>query len=166
MTSASMDSVKQSVAAFKSLSTDDRLAALALIYTKAGGSIPKEAVDTTSPQVSGLVKQIEQMSKEGQVDSLRELLPAEGTDQKEIALDPNPAKALTELVSGTALRGQYGLMNTQSKLATWYQLGQKLGSSMVGIPSDFSPSSEVTELLNSLQSLDVDQQMSFLSQVV
>lgn len=166
MTSASTDSVKQSVAAFKRLNTDDRLAALALIYTKVGGSIPQEAVGTTSPQVSGLVTQIEQMSQEGQVNSLREILPAEGTDQKEIALDPNPSKALTELASGTVLRGQYGSMNTQSKLATWYQLGQKLGSSMAGIPSDFSPSSEVTELLNSLGSLDVNQQMSFLSQVV
>lgn len=166
MTSANMDAVKQSVAAFNRLNTDDQLVALALIYTKAGSSIPKEAVETTSPQVSGLLTQIEQMSKESQVDALRHLLLAQGTGKEEIALDPNPAKALTELASGTVLTAQYGAMNTQTKLATWYQIGQKLGSSMVGIPSDLSPSSEVTELLNSLQSLDVDQQMSFLSQVV
>ena len=168
MTSANMDAVKQSVAAFKSLGTNDQLATLALIYSKVSGSIPQEAVGTASPEVSGLVSQIEQMSQERQVDALGDLLSAGKSDQGEITLDPNPAQALTELVSGgnTVPTGQYGSMDTQSKLTLWYQVGKKLGSTMVAIPSDFSPSSKVTELLQSLGSLDVDQQMSFLTQVI
>lgn len=165
MTSANMDTVKQSVQAFKQLSIDDQLAALALIYTKISGSIPSDALGTSA---SGLVSQIEQMPQEKQVDALRDLLPAQKTDQGEVALDPNPSKALTELVSGgeTVPTGEYGSLSTESKLAFWYQIGKKLGSTMVAIPSDFSPSSEVTELLSSLGSLDVDQQMSFLSQAL
>lgn len=168
MTSANTDAVKQAVKAFNRLNIDDRLAAMALIYTKVAGFIPPDALGSAASEASGIVNQIEQMSHERQVDALRDLLPAEKTDQDEITLDPNPSKALTELVSGgnTVPTGEYGSMKPESKVAFWYQVGKKLGSTMVAIPSDFKPPSEVTELLNSLASLDVEQQMSFLTQVV
>ena len=167
MTSANMDAVKQSVAAFKSLNINDRLAAMALVYSKAAGSIPSNAIKTDSAG-SEVVTQIEQMSQEKQVDALRDLLSANKGDKDEVGLDPNPSKALTELVSGgnTFSTGEYSSMSSESKLAVWYQVGQKLGSTIVAIPSDYSPSKEVTELLNSLNSLEVDQQMSFLTQVI
>ncbi len=162
------DTVKQAVAAFKSLTTDDKLGALALIYTRVGGSIPSEAIGKASSEVSGLVAQVEKLSPERQVDALKDLLPANKNDQDEITLDPNPSKALTELASGgnTVPTGEYGSLSPESKLAFWYQVGQKLGSTLVAIPSDFRPSSEVTELLQSLGSLDVDQQLSFLNKVI
>lgn len=165
MTSANMDAVKQSVAAFKRLNVNDQLVALALIYSKVGGSIPKDALGTASSEVSGLVTQVEQLSQERQLDALRDLVGANRADQDEITLDPNPSKALTELVSGgnTVPTGEYGSMKTESKLAFWYQMGQKLGSA---IPSDLSPSSEVSQLLQSLGSLDVEQQVSFLTHVI
>ncbi len=168
MTTANTDAVKQAVKSFNRLNIDDRLAALALIYTKVAGFIPPDALQSVSSESSELVKQVEQMSQARQVDALRDLLPAEKTDQDEITLDPNPSKALTELVSGgnTVPTGQYGSMKPESKVAFWYQVGKKLGNTMVAIPSDFKPSSEVTELLTSLGSLDVDQQMSFLTQVI
>lgn len=165
---ANTDTVKQAVKAFNQLDIDDRLAALALIYQKVAGSVPPDAVGAASSEVSGLVSQIEHMSHERQIDALRDILPAERTDQDEITLDPNPSKALTELVSGgnTVPTGEYGSMKPESKLAFWYQVGQKLGNSMVSIPSDFSPSSAVTELLSSLAPLDVEQQLAFLTKVV
>jgi hypothetical protein len=168
MTSTNLDTVKQSVTAFKRLNTDDRLGILALIYSKVAGSIPSDALKTTSPEVSGLVTQIEQISQERQVNALRDLLPAQKTDQDKTTLDPNPAKALTNLVSAenTIATGQYGAMSKESKLAVWYQIAQKLGSSIVAIPSDYKPSSAATELLNSLESLDNEQQISFLTEAI
>ena len=168
MTSANIDAIKQSVQAFKGLDIDDQLAALASIYTKAASSIPPETLGTPSPEVSGLVTKIEQLSHQEQVDALRDLLPAKKTDQDEVILDPNPSKALAELVKGGTKvpTHEYGALSTESKLAFLYQIGQKLGKSIIGIPSDYSPSSKVTDLLNSLASLDVQQQMSFLTKVI
>lgn len=162
------DAVKDSVAAFQRLNIDDRLAALALIYSKVAGSIPSEAIGNASPEASKLVSQVEKMSQERQVDALRDLIPANKFDQNEQTLDPNPSKALTELVSGgnTVSTGEYGSLKPEAKLAFWYQVGQKLGSSFVAIPSDFKPSSEVTQLLQSLSSLDQEQQLGFLTQAL
>ncbi|MBE9193042.1 Orange carotenoid-binding protein [Gloeocapsopsis crepidinum LEGE 06123] len=167
MTSTNMDSVNKSVAAFKQLDIDDRLAALALIYQEVASAVPANALQA-SPQVSGLVAKIQELSQERQVDALRDLLPATRNDQNETTLDPNPSKALTELVSGgnTVPTGEYGSMPTESKLAFWYQVAQKLGNGVVGIPSDYHPSAKVTELLSSLKSLDTDQKVSFLTQAL
>ena len=167
MTSANMGAVKQSVAAFKSLDINDRLAAMALIYSKAAGSIPANAIKA-DPAGSEVVTQLEQMSQDKQVGSLGDLLSAKKKDPDEVVLDPNPSKALTELISGgnTFSTGQYGAMSSESKLAVWYQIGQKLGSTIVAIPSDYSPSSKVSELLSSLDSLEVADQMSFLTRVI
>lgn len=167
MTSANMDSLNKSVAAFKQLDIDDRLAALALIYQNVAGSVPANAL-TSSSEVTGLVGKIGELSQERQVDALRDLLPATKNDQNETTLDPNPSKALTELISGgnTIPTSEYGNMPTESKLAFWYQVAQKLGNGVVGIPSDYSPSAKVTELLSSLQSLDTEQKVNFLTQAL
>lgn len=168
MTSTNVDAVNQAVTAFKKLPhTDDKLAVLALIYKQVASSLPANAL-SASPEVSEIVGQIEKMSHERQIDALRDILPAERSDQDEITLDPNPSKALTELATGgnTVPTGKYGSMKPESKLAFWYQVGQKLGSSFVGIPSDFSPSSEAQQLFQSLGSLETEQQLSFLTQII
>ncbi|PPS45066.1 orange carotenoid protein N-terminal domain-containing protein [Chroococcidiopsis sp. TS-821] len=166
MTSANTDVLNQSVKAFKQLDIDDRLAAMALIYQDVASAVPPEVGNAS--EVSGLVAKIQELSQERQVDALRDLLPASRNDQNETTLDPNPAKALTELVSGenTVPTGEYGSMKTESKLAFWYQVAQKLGNGVVGIPNDYNPSAKVTELLNSLRSLDTEQKLNFLTQVV
>lgn len=167
MTSTNMDSINKSVAAFKQLDIDDRLAALALIYQDVASAVPANALSSSSA-VTGLVSKVQELSQERQVDALRDLLPATKNDQNETTLDPNPSKALTELVTGgnTIPTHEYGTMPTESKLAFWYQVAQKLGNGVVGIPSDYSPSAKVTELLSSLNSLDTEQKVSFLTQAL
>ena len=157
------------VRAFNSLNGKDQLAALALIYKELASSIPADAMQAASSQVSGLVTQIEQIPQDRQVDSLEDIITAGKNEQGEIVLDPNPTKALTELFTGggiTISTDQYSAMDAQSKLGFWYQVAQKLGSSIPAIPSDFSPSSEVTDLLDLLKSLDDEQRLSFLKRVV
>ena len=156
------------VRAFNSLNGKDQLAALALIYKEVGSSIPADAIGAASSQVSGLVTQIEQMPQDRLLDSLEDIITAGKNDQGEVVLDPNPSKALTELVTGggvTVPTDQYSAMDPQTKLGFWYQIAQKLGSSIPAIPSDFSPSSEVTDLLDLLKSLDDEQRLSFLKRV-
>ena len=79
-------------------------------------------------------------------------------------LDPNPAKALPELLQGKSEvpTGEYGKLNPESKLAVWYLLAQKLGSGIVAIPSDYSPSAEAMQVFNSLKSMGQEQMANFV----
>ena len=154
------------VEAFNGLSPAEQLAGLASIYKEVASSISADAIGAPSSQVSGVVTQIEQIPQDRQVDALQDLLTAQKNVQGEVVLDPNPSKALTELVTGGGISvptDQYNSLDAESKLAFWYQVVQRLGSS---IPSDFSPSSQVTDVLNSFKSLDDQQRMNFLKRVV
>lgn len=164
MTSAQSDTVKQSVAAFRSLKIEDRLAALALMYQHIAGQIPANAVND-SAKASGLVSKVGQLSPELQTQALRDMLDAQRQDGDEVALDPNPSKALTELITGsneTIPIDEYSSLGKDDKLAFWYQMGQKVGSSI----SSIQPSSEVTEFLPSLQALSADDRIAFISKAL
>lgn len=166
MTSANANDTKQLVTQYKSLHIDDQLGVLALIYQQISGSIPTESLPKSS-EVSNLVSRIEKMHSEEQVDALRDLLPANRTDQDEVILNPHPSQALTELVQGETKvpTGEYGAFSPETKLAFWYQVAQKLGSSLVSIPAEYSPSAEGMKLFNSIKEMGNDEIISFLTQV-
>lgn len=146
MTSTNMDALSQSVAAFKGLPVDEQLAALAMIYSEVAGSITPSTLKRTSPQVSGeLIAQIEHMSQQEQQLALRDLLVGAGS---------------------SPLTLEYHSLDTNSKLAIWYQLAQRMGSTIVSIPSEYTVSSEVADFLTSLKSIDFEHLISFLSSVV
>ncbi len=164
MTSAQTDAINQSVIAFRSLKIEDRLAALGLMYQHIAGQIPANAVNN-SAKASGLVSKVGQLSPELQTQSLRDMLDAQRQDGNEVALDPNPSKALGELVTGsneTIPIDEYSSLATEDKLAFWYQMGQKVESSL----SSISPSPEISEFLASLQSLSADDRIAFISKAL
>ena len=169
MTTTNENKIKESVTAFNRLSTDDKLATLALAYTKISSSVPPEAkAEISKAGVGELVNQVEKLSQPEQIDAMRTLLEANKAEQDQIVLDANPAKALTELASGgnSVPVAEYSSLKTESKLAFWYQLGQKLGSGIAAVSSDYQPTPKVAELLDSLSSLETDQQASFLNKVL
>ena len=128
------------------------------------GSIPADSLPTKSDSVEDIVEDIEEMSTEDQLSALRDLLPANKTDQDETILDPNPAKALPELLQGETEVpiGEYGKLNAESKLAVWYLLAQKLGNGVVAIPSNYKPSTEAMQVFDSLKSLGNEQMANFV----
>lgn len=161
-----LEPVAQALEALNKLSIDDRLTAMALIYQDVSGSISADTIGAPSSEVSGLVSKIGEKPQDRQLDALRDILTAGKNDQGEVALDPNPSKALGELVTGGGEEiptGEYGSLDTESKLMFWYQIAQKLGGS---IPSNISPSSELSEVLNSVKSFDEEKRMSFLKRLV
>lgn len=105
-----------------------------------------------------MVTQIQQFSPEEQLYALRDLLSANRNDQDEVMLDPHPTKALVELTRGgtTIPTGEYGSMNAEAKLAFWYLAGERLGSTIIGIPRDYSPSESATEVFNTIKALNTD----------
>ena len=141
-----MDALNQSVAAFKSLPVDDQLAALALIYIEVSGSITPATLKITSPEVAAMfVTQIEEMSQQEQLLALRDLLAGAGS---------------------SPITLEYQSLDTNSKLAMWYQLGQRLGNTIAAIPSDYTVSAQVADFLSALKSMDFEHLVSLLSSVV
>ncbi|MDZ4873849.1 MAG: hypothetical protein CLLPBCKN_003245 [Chroococcidiopsis cubana SAG 39.79] len=149
---------------FTSLDIDDQLGVMALIYIEIASSIPSDSLPTSSSDVQSIVGSVQKMSSEEQINALRDLLPANKTDQDETMLDPNPAKALPELLQGKSEvpTGEYGKLNPESKLAVWYLFAQKLGNGIVAIPSDYSPSAEAMQVFNSLKSMGQEQMANFV----
>lgn len=141
-----MDAHNQSVAAFKNLHVDAQLAALALIYTEVSGVITSATLKRTSPEVAvEFVHQIEHMSQQEQLLTLRDLLIGAGS---------------------SPITLEYQALDTNSRLSMWYQLAQKMGSALATIPNDYIVSSELADFLNSLKSMDFEHLVSFLSSVV
>ena len=146
MTSFNTDTHNESVTAFKRLAVDEQLAALALIYTEVAGSITSSTLKMTSPEVSGgLLTQVEHMSQAEQLLALRDLLAGAGS---------------------SPITLEYQSLDTNTRLAIWYQLAQGMGSTIAAIPSDYTVSSEVADFLTLLKSMDFEGLISFLSSVV
>lgn len=150
-----MDAQNESVATFKSLPVDEQLAALALIYSEVSGSITSATLKRTSPEVAiQEVHQIEHMSQQEQLLTLRDLLTGAGSSPITI---------------------EYQSLDTNTRLSMWYQLAQKMGSALAQagglspiatIPNTYTVSSQLAEFLNSLKSMDFEHLVSFLSSVV
>ncbi|WP_066381867.1 MULTISPECIES: orange carotenoid protein N-terminal domain-containing protein [unclassified Anabaena] len=169
MTSTNVNPVEQAVSNFKNLDIDDRLVVFGSVFGKVVETISTSEIDKLPTQKAAeLVAQIQQLSPEEQLYALRDLLPASRNDQDEVMLDPHPSKAMVELAQGgsTIPTGEYGAMNAEGKLAFWYFLGQRLGSTVIDIPRDYKPSNQATELINTLKSLNTNELVSFLKQVL
>lgn len=164
MTSAQSESLQEALSAFRGLRMEDKLTAMALIFQHVAREIPADSIPQSS-KVSELVSKVGQLSPELQTDALRDMLDAQRQDGDEVALDPNPSKALGELVTGKNENipvGDYSSLGKEEKLAFWYQMGQKVSSSGANI----SPSADVNEVLKSLQSLNQEDRISFISRAL
>ncbi|WP_017317302.1 orange carotenoid protein N-terminal domain-containing protein [Mastigocladopsis repens] len=167
MTSTNTNAIQEAVAGFRSLIIDDELLVLALLYRDVAGSVPADAANALPTQdAANLVTRVEQLSpQENQLSALRDFLGAERNDQDATILDPNPSKALAELVTGggtTIPAHEYSSLSAEARIAFWYLLAQRLGSNIIGNLSEFTPTEQVTIVLNSIQSLNTDELVSFL----
>ncbi|BAU12003.1 hypothetical protein LEP3755_25270 [Leptolyngbya sp. NIES-3755] len=168
MTSMNASDLDQAIAKFQSLPANDQLALLGLLFKNLSGSIPATAFSSAnSSEMTGLIQEIQAQSTDEQVQTLGGFLRSKTGPGDEIALDPNPSKAMVELIPGnkqpTNSGGdRYKAMDGNTRLAFWYQLGQQLAS---GIPTDATLSSEATQLLMELQPLSPEEQASFVSQL-
>ncbi|BAY47438.1 hypothetical protein SAMD00079811_50560 [Scytonema sp. HK-05] len=170
MTSTNVNAVQEAVRGIKGLIIDDQLLVLGLIYRNIAQSVPADAANNLPTQdAANLVTRVQQLSQENQLSALRDFLGAEKNDQDATVLNPNPSKALGELVTGggtTIPAHEYSSLSAEARIAFWYLLAQRLGSNIIGALSELTPSEQVTIVLNSIQALNTDELVSFLTQVV
>jgi len=149
MTSTNIDFLEQGVSKFQSLDIDDRLTVLSLLYTEISGEIPAIALnDVPNEKTANLVAQIQNLPQAEQLFALRHLL-----NQDKVGETVIPTQ-------------EYASMSADDKLAFWYQLAKNLGVSVVGIPNDYIPSEKATEVLDLVQTPNIEEFMNFLKRVL
>lgn len=169
MTFTNTDSLTQSVKALNKLDVNEQLIVLASLYADIKGSVTQHPTAmSVSSEVDELVKQINDMRQEDQVQFLRDVLSEKATQSDAVALDPHPTKAMLELLPGgvTPPLKKYQDMSVNSRLTLWYYLGQGMESQFSSIIASNPLSPEATQLVDSLKQGDFDQQIAFLDKVV
>lgn len=137
---------QKAIEAFKQISVDDQLALLWYVYEKIGGSITPAAPGAASPEISGgLLEQVKPKSHQEQLEIMRNI--ARGRD--------------------TQISREYGSLGPDTKLAFWLQLAQGMeDGTIVPMPDDYEISQQTNELLAALETIDFEQQITFLRNAV
>lgn len=134
------------LSAYQNLSTDEKLALLWYVYTKMGSSITPAAPGAASDEIAdNLFKQVKELSFEEQLNVQREIL--EGKD--------------------TLISREYGSLSQNTKLYFWYRLAEGMeAGTIVPVPDDYQPTGAVTQLLSEIESMEFNQQITFLRDAV
>ncbi|RUT00404.1 hypothetical protein DSM106972_075320 [Dulcicalothrix desertica PCC 7102] len=172
MTFADVKNVQTVILKYRALSADDKLTVLAQLYGEVAAEIAPtiSQSNVTDDAASNLVKQIQQMASEQQVDALRGLVEGKQSDG-ETVLDEHPTKALGELFTGgekstSFSTKEYDSLSTDSRLFFWFQIAQNLGKSVVGIPDDHMPNERVSEVLDLIGTPEVEDLVSLLKKAL
>lgn len=143
---AADQNVSGALGSYSSLSTDEKLALLWYIYTKMGTSVTPAAPGTAADEIAqGLFDQVKELSFEEQLEVQRNII--ENKDN---------------LISR-----EYGSLSENTKLYFWYRLAQGMeAGTIVPVPDNYEPSGSVSELLSQVESMEFEQQITFLRDAV
>ncbi len=139
--------VPQAVEAIQSLSIDDQLGLLWVLYENMGGLVTPAASDATEriKLAGGLIYEVTNLSEEEQLQFMRDL----------IGKVNNP------------LTRSYGFLSSNNKLAFWYQLAEWMRSGeVIPTPGDYQLSAPATAVLNKVVALEFNQQIAVLRLIV
>lgn len=138
--------IDQALSTFRSLSVDDQLAFLWFVYTRMGESITPAAPGSAEPEIAeGLYNQIKELSHEEQLEVQRDFLRNANTE----------------------LGREYGSLRDNAKLLLWYRLAQGMDEGIIiPMPENYQLQGQVQTLLAALESMDFQQQITFLRQSV
>ena len=141
------DAVPKAVEAIQSLSIDEQLGLLWVVYENMGGLVtpPVSGATERIKLAGGLIYQVANLSHEEQLQFMRDL----------VRRVDNP------------LTRSYGLLSSNNKLAFWYQLAQLMRSrEIISTPEDYQLSAPATAVLNKVMALEFNQQIAVLRLIV
>ena len=141
--------IESAVSKFKTLDIDDRLIVLGLIYREIAYEIPAITFDC-EPKDSDhqLLSQIQQLSTTEQIFALRQLIKQDDEEEKVIS---------TEM---------YTSMGIECKMMFLYHLAQNTGTTIVDLPEDYIPSEKASEVLELVDTTNVQEIVNFLERVL
>lgn len=147
-TQSSDQSINQHVQAIQKLDVDEQLAWFYFVYKEMGGSVTPAApgASTVSADIAeGLFNQIKEKSHEEQLQFQRDLINKTDTEYTRM----------------------YGSMSDTTKLLFWYRLSQGMdNNTIIPMPPNYEPSSQVQELVNQIKGLEYEQQITLFRDYV
>ena len=139
--------VPQAVEAIQSLSIDDQLGLLWVLYENMGGLVTPPASDTTEriKLAGGLIYEVTNLFYEEQLQFMRDLIAG----------------------VNNSLTRAYGFLSSNNKLAFWYQLAEWMRSGeVIPTPEGYQLSAPATAVLNKVMALEFNQQIAVLRLIV
>ena len=140
------DAVSSAQAGFTTLSTDEKLGLLWVIYENSGGVITPAATGAAREEfISGLLAEVSSLSHEQQLQFMRDLVNN----------------------TNTSLTRAYGAFSNNNKLAFWYRLAEGMtAGEIISIPSYYNLPSNTLEVFNKIAQLEFGQQITLLRKFV
>lgn len=130
--------------AFDNLSTDEKLAWFYYVYEKMGDSITTAAPQAADPELAPvLLGNFFDLSKDEQLTVMRDIV--EGKD--------------------TEYSRDYGAIKENNQLLVWYAWAQGMGNTVVGMPGSYQASQAVKDVLQHVEDLDFEEQMSMFREL-
>ncbi len=139
--------VPLAVKALESLSIDDQLGLLWVLYENMGGLVTPAAPGATEriKLAGGLIYEVANLSHEEQLQVMRDLV----------------ARVSTPITRA------YGLLSSNNKLAFWYQLAEWMRSGeVIPTPEGYQLSAPATAVFNKVVTLEFNQQIAVLRLIV
>ena len=139
--------VPLAVKAIESLSIDDQLGLLWVLYENMGGLVTPAAPGATEriKLAGGLIYEVANLSSEEQLQVMRDLVAR----------------------VNTPLTRAYGLLSSNNKLAFWYQLAEWMRSGeVIPTPEGYQLSAPATAVFNKVVTLEFNQQIAVLRLIV
>jgi hypothetical protein len=127
--------------AYNKLGTDDKLALLYFIYEAMGEEITPAAPTAADPNLAPvLLGDFYSLSKDDQLAIMRQIVNCDDTEYSRA----------------------YGALAPNNQLLVWYAWAQGMGDTVVDMPSDYQTPQAVNNLLNQIEKLEFQQQISVL----
>ena len=139
--------VPQTVEAIQTLSIDDQLGLLWVLYENMGSLVTPAAPDASEriKIAGGLIYEVVSLSHEEQLQFMRDLVGQVNTPQTR----------------------DYGTLTSNNKLAFWYQLAEWMRSGeVITTPEGYQLSAPANAVLNKVVALDFNQQIAVLRLIV
>ncbi len=139
--------VPLAVKAIESLSIDDQLGLLWVLYENMGGLVTPAAPGATEriKLAGGLIYEVANLSHEEQLQVMRDLVAR----------------------VNTPITRAYGLLSSNNKLAFWYQLAEWMRSGeVIPTPEGYQLSAPATAVFNKVVTLEFNQQIAVLRLIV
>ncbi len=134
--------ISQELAAFKALTTDEKLGLLWVVYKNMGGSITPAAPAAAGPQFTeSLFNTVKGMEEADQMAFMRDLVENNKTENTEA----------------------YSKFEADNKLLFWYQLSEGMAAGdVIPVPDDYEMSGATSQVFNKITALDFNQQITLL----
>ncbi|NES96420.1 MAG: orange carotenoid protein [Desertifilum sp. SIO1I2] len=130
--------------AFSSLSTDDKLALLYRAYEKMGDSITPAEPTAAEPELAPkLLGDYYELSDDEQLQIMRDIVECKDTEYSRA----------------------YGALTANNQLVVWYAWAIAMGDTVVDMPEDYEITESIQNVLNHIEDLDFEGQITVLREV-